>query len=178
MSSLTRTLLEFAKASGNKGGLKIDLIRIDEIILRLPAEMIKANAHCSVSLRFDKLPENEENLLVFGNGDLLFTAIKNIVQNACKYSENHQAIVLLEIEKNRIMISITDHGKGIPESALKTIFQPFFRVDDNVATDGFGLGLSLADRIIKLHDGSIKVTSTVNVGTCFTILLPAAKALG
>src|SRR5204863_5586411 len=72
MSTLTRTLLEFAKASGNKGGLKIDLIRIDEIMLRLPAEMMKVDKKYFVSLNFEKLPENEENLLVFGNEELLF----------------------------------------------------------------------------------------------------------
>jgi signal transduction histidine kinase len=91
LAKLTQTLLEFAKASGNPGGLEIDLVRIDEIILGLPAEVSKINASYSVKIEFNDLPEEEENLLVFGNEPLLFTAINNIVINACKYSEDHEA---------------------------------------------------------------------------------------
>lgn len=177
MSQLTRTLLQFAMASGNAGGLDINLIRIDEIILRIPAEMVKINAQYAVTLQFERLPENEESLLVFGNEALLFTAIKNIVMNACKYSQNHKATVLLAIQEKRMTVRISDQGRGIPENQLKTIFQPFYRVKENIAGEGFGLGLSLADRIIKLHKGSISVVSKVNIGTIFTINLPAAKAL-
>jgi two-component system, OmpR family, sensor histidine kinase ArlS len=178
MSKLTRTLLEFAKASGNAGGLDIMLIRVDEVVLRLPSEVAKINAEYSVLLQFDNLPENEENLLVFGNEELLFTAVKNIVINACKYSDNRQAIIRLEVDQKRIAISITDQGKGIPEKELRTIFQPFYRIEKSASGEGFGLGLSLAERIIKLHKGSIEVTSKQNVGTHFIINLPTARSLG
>ena len=177
MGKLTRTLLEFASAAGNAGGLEINLVRIDEILLGMPAEMIKINPAYVATLQFQQLPEDEESLLVFGNEELLFSAIKNIVLNACKYSDNHQAAILLAIEEKTIAITISDKGKGIPENQLQTIFQPFYRVEGNVSSEGFGLGLSLAERIIKLHKGSIEVTSTLNVGTVFTIQLPAAKSL-
>lgn len=177
MNKLTQTLLEFAKASGNTGGLEIDLIRVDEILLRIPAEMVKINSGYAVTIQFAKLPENEEALLVFGNEALLLMALKNIVQNACKYSDNHHATLTLEIRDNKVLVSILDKGKGIPETELKTIFQPFYRVEENVQHQGFGLGLSLADRIIKLHKGTIEVNSEVNVGTCFSIFLPVAHSL-
>ena len=86
LSKLTQTLLEFATVSGTAGGIEINLIRIDEVLMRLPGEMTKLNKGYSVKLEFDQLPEDEEKLLVFGNAELLFTAIKNIVSNACKYS--------------------------------------------------------------------------------------------
>ncbi|MEO5997269.1 MAG: HAMP domain-containing sensor histidine kinase, partial [Chitinophagaceae bacterium] len=177
MSKLTRTLLEFAKASGNAGGLKIDLVRIDEIIMTIPAEMAKINSDFSVLLQFEKLPETEESLLVFGNEDLLFLAIKNIVLNACKYSKNHQAIIVLKVEEKRLVVTVSDNGKGIAESDLKNIFQPFFRVEENVTGEGFGLGLSLTERIVKLHKGAIEVASQPGVGTTFVIILPSAKTL-
>lgn len=177
MSKLTQTLLEFAKASGDPGGLEISLVRIDEIILRLLSEMAKINSNYIVSIEFGNLPEDEESLLVFGNETLLLTAIKNIVLNACKYSDDQKALVILEIEKKILKITISDHGKGIPEAELKTIFQPFYRVEDNVSSHGFGLGLSLAERIIKLHKGSIEVRSQLNVGTKFFIFLPPAQLL-
>lgn len=174
MGKLTHTLLEFARASGNKGGLEINLIRIDEIILRIPAEITKLNKEYSVMLEFTGLPENEEKLLVFGNETLLLTAIKNIVLNSCKYSEDMQAIISLTIEEKDIFIYIQDNGIGIPESEIENIFQPFYRIGDNKSETGFGLGLSMAQRIIKLHKGSINVKSSVGRGTTFTIILPSA----
>jgi two-component system, OmpR family, sensor histidine kinase ArlS len=173
MNKLTQTLLAFAKASGDAGGLEIKPVRMDEILLHIPAEMAKINQGYSVLLRFDELPENESDLMVFGNETLLLTAIKNIVVNACKYSEEHRATVKLEIKEKKIIISIADKGRGIPPGELKTIFQPFYRVE-NTEKEGFGLGLSLAERIIKLHKGTISVESSVNEGTCFYIFLPMA----
>ena len=177
MSKLTQTLLEFAKASGSAGGLEINLIRVDEIILQLPAAMAKLNKEYTVSLLFDELPAEEDSLLVFGNEELLFTAIKNIVSNACKYSENHRATVTLTVKPEVITIAIEDKGIGIPHQDIDNIFQPFFRVDENRSTGGFGLGLSLAHRIIKLHKGDIKVSSVINQGSLFTITLPPAGRL-
>lgn len=176
MGNLTQTLLEFAKAAGNSGGLEIDLIRIDEIILGLPFEISKINPRYSVSLEFEKLPDEEEALLVFGNETLLIMAIKNIVVNACKYSVDQHAHILLKVEQKEIQIYIIDQGKGIPESELNNIFQPFYRIDEKIADKGFGLGLSLAQRIIILHKGFIKVSSKINIGAQFIISLPAAAS--
>lgn len=177
MSQLTQTLLEFAKASGNAGGLEISPVRMDEIILALPAEAAKAGAGYTVVLRFGALPENEEQLLVFGNQALLQTAIRNIVVNACKYSDNHQAQVGLEADSEGVTITVQDTGSGIPEQELSHIFQPFYRAEGTRAAGGFGLGLSLADRFIKLHKGTISVRSGQGRGTTFTIRLPAAHSL-
>ena len=177
MSKLTQTLLEFAKASGNPGGLEINSIRIDEVLMRLPADLAKANPDYTVQLSFEELPTDETQLLVYGNEELLFTAIKNIVNNACKYSANHEAWITLQVNKNKITVEVKDSGIGIPENAIKKIFQPFYRVDESRHTEGFGLGLSLASRIIKLHKGTLNVNSSVGKGTTFIISFPAAQTL-
>jgi two-component system sensor histidine kinase ArlS len=175
MSKLTQTLLEFAKASGSPTGLDIKPLRIDEIILAMPADIMKLAPGYTVALDKIELPEEEEELLVFGNEALLHTAIRNIVINACKYSENNKAIIGLEV-KDKIMISVTDQGKGINQSDLNSIFQPFYRAPEISTGHGFGLGLSLTDRIIKLHKGRIDVHSVSGKGTRFTIILPHARA--
>ena len=172
MNKLTQTLLEFAKASGSRGGLELKPVRIDEVLLRLPSEMVKINEKYSVSLSFDELPPDEEKLLIYGNEELLFMATKNIVLNACKYSEDHHAMINLAVKTDQIVVSIEDKGMGIPKSDLDNIFQPFFRINDERPTDGFGLGLSLASRIIKLHNGQIQVHSEVQKGTLFVIIFP------
>ena len=177
LNKLTQTLLEFARASGTAAGLEIDLIRIDEILLRLPGEISKTNALYSVTLDFDQLPEAEEELLVFGNEELLFTAIKNIVSNACKYSDDHNAIVRLTIQGKEIHISIEDKGRGIGEKEWENIFQPFYRTEEGHSIPGFGLGLSLARRIIQLHKGWISVDSIVGEGSVFSVRLPTAGNL-
>jgi len=173
MGKLTQALLKFAKASGSPGGLEIELVRKDEVLYRLPSEMAKTNKAYSVLFEFDELPEEQNKLLVFGNEELLFTALRNIVINACKYSENQKAVVKLSIH-NEVIIAVQDQGIGIPESELNHIFQPFYRVNDDRIKEGFGLGLSLASRIIKLHKGELTVISKLGEGSQFTIRLPVA----
>jgi len=177
LNKLTQTLLEFARASGTAGGLEIDLIRIDEILLRLPGETTRTGNGWTVSLDFDQLPEREEELLVFGNEELLFTAIKNIVSNACKYADDHHAKIRLTVQDREITVTIEDKGKGIAEEEWDKIFQPFYRSDEDHSIPGFGLGLSLARRIIKLHKGWISVDSVPGKGSVFTIKLPSAGNL-
>ncbi len=142
----------------------------------MPSEAAKIDKAYSVLLEFNELPEEEENLLVFGNEELLFTAIKNIVLNACKYSKNQQAVILLNADDKNIFISIRNIGSEIPANELENIFQPFYRVEENRTTGGFGLGLSLAEKIIKLHRGEITVNSEEEE-TSFMIHLASAKYL-
>jgi len=175
LSKLTQTLLEFAQASGDPGGLNISPVRMDEILMSLPGEMKKTNPEYQVVLSFNEMPAEEQKLIVFGNAELLFTAIKNVVSNACKYSSDHKAIIKLSAATETIIIEVIDSGMGIPEQELKYIFQPFYRVNSTAIQSGFGLGLSLANRIIKLHKGNITVSSTPGQGTEFMIMLPVAK---
>ena len=174
MSKLTQTLLEFAKASGNSGGLEIELLRIDEVLLRLPAEIAKSGPQYQVQLHFDQLPEEASRLLVYGNEALLFTAIKNITLNACKYSDDHLAQVYLRADDGQIEVEVADRGRGISPEHMEQIFYPFYRVEENLQ-GGFGLGLSLASRIVGLHKGHIKVYSQEGKGTRFLIQLPPAS---
>lgn len=177
MSNLVQTLLKFATASGDAGGLQIDLVRIDEVLMRLPAELQKIDKTNSVSLIWASVPEDEDRLLVFGNEDLLFTAIKNVVANACKYSPDHHARVSLQVKQDSLFVDIEDRGIGMEEKELQNIFQPFYRIQDSSNIKGFGLGLSLAHRIIKLHKGEIAVQSTPGEGTVFHIQLPIARGV-
>jgi two-component system sensor histidine kinase ArlS len=177
LNRLTQTLLEFARASGDPGGLEIDLVRVDEVLLALPGEITKLNKDYSVNLAFDQLPEEDEKLLVFGNEQLLFTAIKNIAINACKYGDKLPANVRLRFHENVITIEIEDNGRGIPQEELENIFHPFYRIDGNQLVPGFGLGLSMSRQIIKLHKGELIVHSVLGKGSLFTINLPSAGNL-
>ena len=74
-------------------------------------------------------------------------------------------------------ISIINKGAGIPSEEQESIFQPFYRMDQSRATKGFGLGLSMSHRIIKLHRGFIDLQSEPDKETVFVIRLPLAQSL-
>ena len=82
-------------------------------------------------------------MLVFGNETLLFTAINNVVINACKYSDNHEAVVSLKAADKEVSVFVKDTGQGIDSSEIDKIFQPFYRIVDTRTEGGFGLEVSL-----------------------------------
>ncbi|MDE3234773.1 MAG: HAMP domain-containing histidine kinase [Bacteroidota bacterium] len=176
LTQLTRGLLEMAKASGTSDGIELSLIRIDELLLKLPSELRKADNKYTVDLHFETFPEDEDMLYVFGNIDLLYSAIKNIVLNACKYSRSNKADVFLDFSEDQLRIKILDDGPGIKKEESDLIFQPFYRGVDVKIKQGFGLGLSLASRIIKLHKGNIAIEDQQIAGTCFVIVLPIGRS--
>ena len=176
LNQLTRSLLEIAKASGTNDGIELSLVRIDELLMRLPVELRKANSTYFVELHFESFPENEDKLLVFGNVDLLYSAIRNIVMNACKYSQNHTANVSLSFSEKELNIMVRDSGPGILQKDIDLIFQPFYRGEGAENKQGFGLGLPLALRIIKMHKGNITIKSEKGQGSEFTIVLPIGRS--
>lgn len=175
LTQLTKSLLEIAKASGTSAGIELLLIRIDELLMKLPSELKKIDTKYNVELSFDSFPDDEDKLLIFGNSDLIYNAVKNIVLNACKYSETHVAHLALHFSENTLEINIDDDGPGIKEEDMPYIFQPFYRGSNINYNPGFGLGLSLASRIIGMHKGTLKFKNKPEGGTVFNILLPIAK---
>lgn len=175
LNQLTQGLLEVARASGSPAGLEIELVRIDEVLFQMTAEITKTNSDWTVQLGFDEMPAEEKQLLVAGNSGLLYTAISNIVTNACKYSPDQQANINLEIEAGSIIISVKDNGPGIESTETETIFLPFYRAPNTSTKKGFGLGLSLSSHIIQLHNGRINVQSAPGRGSVFSIVLPQAS---
>jgi two-component system phosphate regulon sensor histidine kinase PhoR len=113
------------------------------------------------------------------NGDKihLINAIRNLLDNAIKYSNNTPSILIQtsNIDSN-LVISIADNGIGIDKKYHEKVFNKFFRVPtgDIHNVKGFGLGLAYVKKIIELHDGKISLSSNLNSGTVFTIQLPYA----
>lgn len=97
--------------------------------------------------------------------------VMNLVQNAIRYSDGGSKIT---IKAYGTKLEVIDEGRGIEQEKLPYIFRRFYRVDTDRArsTGGEGLGLAIAKEIVEQHGGTIQVTSTVNVGSCFTITLP------
>ncbi len=117
-------------------------------------------------------------LLVKANQPALARSVQNLISNAVKYGgqDGWVGVRLAAADARMVAISVSDHGRGIPEQDLSRIFEPFFRgqraVDGHV--HGSGLGLSLVERIVRQHGGRVEVHSTPR-GTTFTLLIPAAS---
>lgn len=106
---------------------------------------------------------------------LMTSAIENIVRNGIKYSKQTVTVALDTSDPQWTIITIEDDGNGLPEEELETIFDPFFRANEehNRSIEGFGLGLAIAYRAIKLHSGDLTVENIASGGLRFTIKLPA-----
>ncbi len=165
---LTRSLLEIAR-TGSQASIDLSDVRVDELLLKVASDVQKLQKDYSVQLNFDQMTDDESLLTVYGNSNLLYIAIKNIVENGCKYSANHTASVQVLFEGSTLVLSVHSEGDIIAESDIQNIFQPFFRTETARQKQGFGLGLTLTKRILSLHKFSISVTSHPGEGTVFII---------
>lgn len=107
--------------------------------------------------------------------DLLERAINNLVENAMKYSPPMATVsFILHWEEDRVIFSVKDQGKGIPEAALPYLFDRFYRVDQsrNSNVQGNGLGLSIAQEIILIHKGEIWAARNTDQGSTFSFSIP------
>ena len=174
MRQLTKSLLEIAK-TGSQGGIELNEVRVDEVLLKVMADVKKLNNDYKVELDFGEFPEDEKDFVVFGNIELLYIAIKNIVENGCKYSPDRRSVVDLTFANHKVFVQVANQGDAIAAGEIQQIFQPFYRGSGTGNSRGFGLGLALAQRIIALHKGFISVQSDTDNGTRFKVELPAIK---
>ena len=97
----------------------------------------------------------------------------NLLDNAIKFTDEGGRIsVSADKHHEDIIVRIEDTGVGMDEKTLEHIYEQFYRGDTAKRYEGTGLGLSLVQRIIHLHDGKIKADSKPGEGTCFTVILP------
>lgn len=113
-----------------------------------------------------------------GNEELLAHVWSNLLDNAIKYSdENSDILVRLETADNKINVSVADNGIGMNEETLTRVFDQFYQGDTSRAGQGNGLGLSIANRIVRLHNGRIEVASEPGKGSVFTAVFPTGLEL-
>ncbi|MDM1360198.1 sensor histidine kinase [Myroides marinus] len=168
---LSNSLLDFAKASYDPTEIVFKPTRVDEVVLDACQKIQKANAGYTFGFMIDERIDSEELVTVHANPYLLEVAIANLLENACKYSDNHHGTVSISNHHGAVIIEIADQGLGMSTEDLDGIFKPFFRGENGKHFDGNGIGLSLTKKVIDLHKGTITVQSEVNKGTTFTITL-------
>jgi two-component system sensor histidine kinase CpxA len=112
--------------------------------------------------------------------DALRSACENIIRNAVRFTRQGSDVqIVLEVDGSApdslALLSVRDHGPGVPEECLEAIFQPFYRINgDTEATVGNGLGLAIASEAIRMHRGTIRAENLLPAGLEIIILLPFA----
>lgn len=173
LTTLTHELLQLSKVNQDDvSSLLTNAVRIDEIVWDIRDQVVRINPHYEVKVELGTFPDEPDQLSVPGNKTLLETALKNLTENACKFSDNGQALVHVNVSQHLICIQIQNTGRPIPPTDLPYIFEPFYRSRQTTDVPGSGVGLSLVERIIRLHGGKIGVTSAVGQPTIFYIELP------
>lgn len=173
LSDLTHELLQLSQASADDApDLLTDTVRMDEIAWDIRDEVSAINPRYRVQVELGALPDDPDQLTILGNKTLLTTALKNLAENACKFSKDGQALIKVNFGPDLLQISVINEGPSIPVSDLPYIFEPFYRSRQTADVRGYGVGLALVYRIIQLHRGQIRVDSGSDQTTIFSILLP------
>jgi signal transduction histidine kinase len=125
-----------------------------------------------------RVATNRKSILVNIDGDKIRAVLRNLLENAYKYSlPDSQPVHISILENHEVLtIRIQDDGQGIPEAHIANIFEPFFRIDPSRSkkTGGYGLGLSLCKRITEAHGGTIRAENNPGRGASFVLTLPVS----
>ena len=170
---LTLSRLEEAQTTPGDGLAQVDL----SAMAMQTADAVRALAEAK---QHQLVVETADQVVIQGDGVALRTLMRNLLDNAIRYTEPGGLIELrLKTEtgsdgRQWAVLSVSDNGVGIPLADQQRVFERFYRVDKarSRETGGTGLGLSIVRHVAERHGGSVRLTSTVGVGSVFTVRLP------
>ncbi|PYE50352.1 HAMP domain-containing protein [Paenibacillus barcinonensis] len=172
MSKMSDSLLKLSVLESQSHQLQLSTRDLDEQIRRVIVALQPqwSARHIRFELHLQKVP-------VLADHDQLNQVWTNMLSNAIKFSEDSGVIhVRMERDIRNVTVKISDQGIGIALEDQKRIFERFFKADRSHSRkyDGSGMGLAITKQIVSLHQGDIRVTSTVGQGTTFIISLPTS----
>ena len=155
LTELINSLLILSKID-NKNLENHEVHRMDEILFSAIENLNKSFPDFVILFEMEEDDNLDTALEIKGNKNLLEIALGNVLKNACIYSDNKQANVKISTENKRLIVSISNTGNTLTENEQKNLFQPFMRGENSKGTTGFGLGLRIVNRILALHNATIK----------------------
>jgi two-component system sensor histidine kinase SenX3 len=163
----------------------IELSRLQGANVAQRARPVDINTVVSEAVDRSQLPAESKNIrlvvgghteaMVYGDQDLLVTALRNLIDNAIRYSpENTRVGIGVRAKDGLVSVSVTDQGEGLSPEDQERVFERFYRVDAARSrhTGGTGLGLSIVKHVISNHGGEVTLWSQPGQGSTFTIRLP------
>ena len=169
IEKLSNGLMDLAKTSYHTDQISMAPVRLDEILLDASATVMKARGDYNVDLIFGDDTDDDRMVTIYGNEYLLRTAFVNLMENNCKFSHNHSSTVRISFSDNQVFIRFTDKGIGISREDMEQLFKPFYRGENHYFSAGNGIGMTLVERIVKLHGGAVSIDSRQGEGTVFTL---------
>ncbi len=171
LNELIGQLLTLSRLETGDSASRTEPVNLCEIVREAAADAgLEAKNHCC-SIRIVHLDE----CTIRGDGALLRSALENLLRNALHYAPENSAVEIeLRCAEHHAQLSVRDFGPGVPEAHLQNIFRPFFRVDEarDRASGGAGLGLSIVERAITSHGGTVEARNAPGGGLIVTITLP------
>lgn len=177
MNQMVNQLLELARTEEGVVLKSHHKVRLDEVLWQAQESVMQKNPAYEVAVKYDKIPEAENEIAILGDETLLRTAFANLMENGCKYSENQKITVHLDSDAHSIILHFRDEGVGIAAGDIPFLFDTFYRSEGTKNRQGYGIGLALTKRIIDIHKGSIEVESALGEGSNFMVRFPQAKVL-
>lgn len=161
--------LEIAQANSGALDLKMEDIKIKELV----DTVVDLYSHVADEKNINISVDISDNLIVKLDRVKMTLVLSNLVDNAIKYSENGSKVVIAANQNGeKITLNVVDTGIGIEQSEIDKIWEKLYRSNNSVSVKGYGLGLSYAKAIVNAHNGDISVSSQINSGSTFSIVLP------
>lgn len=171
LAALVQDVIELSRLQSTDMVLNSTLVDIEQVV----AESVDRNRLTAEGKNIELLVGGKAPRPVHGDPELLGTALRNLIENAIRYSpENTKVGIGMAVKGDTVRISVKDQGPGIPDDEQDRIFERFYRVDPSRSrqTGGTGLGLSIVKHIVGQHGGEVTLWSQPGSGSTFTIALP------
>lgn len=171
LAALVQDVIELSRLQSADMVLSSTLVDVEQVV----TESVDRNRLTAEGKNIELLVGGKAPRPVHGDPELLGTALRNLIENAIRYSpDNTKVGIGMAVKGDTVRISVKDQGPGIPEDEQDRIFERFYRVDParSRQTGGTGLGLSIVKHIVGQHGGEVTLWSQPGSGSTFTIALP------
>jgi Signal transduction histidine kinase len=175
MKNIINGFLELAEASITSENHKFSVLRTDELLFSVKDEILRRKPNYIILIEFEDLPDDEKEVSIMGNERLLRIMLTNLIDNACKFSEQQRVSIKIGYDLFKVTLRFVDSGIGIPSEDQIHIFEPLYRAKNAMGKEGHGIGLSIVKRIADIHNASITINSELNVGTAITLTFSNLK---
>ena len=175
LARMVEIFLNVERLSAGQMELKRELIAVNKMVDACIERTRPLAERKHIEIQLSPIPDG---LLLAGDRELMEYACYNLLTNAVKYSPQRTAVSVSGSNGDgRIRIAVKDQGMGMDQKEVRQIFQKFYRTRkaEQSGEAGTGIGLSIVQQIVEQHGGEIEVASQPGVGSCFTLVLPAAR---
>ena len=172
MVELTNSLLLISQCESEDRIDNWPCFRIDELLYDAISMAKRIFSDIQIELSFTHIPDNDDMLVVRGSETLLKSALMNLIKNAYTYSEDQRVKILLVPGNDLVELQLKNRGIQLSAEEREKMTIPFFRGANAQNKKGFGLGLSIIEKIIMLHKGSVQYTAEADLMNCFTLIIP------